>query len=102
VAGIVTLEHAPTLHIVSIFIAFVALAASMFIAFRQETFGWFRWFSLAALLFALMALSFGNIGVLEAGTAQRMTALGILGWMSVAGIYFVWIPLPDRNDSNAT
>lgn len=100
-AGLMTLERAPTLHTVSIFIAFVALAVSMWVVFRQKVFGWFRWFSLAALLFALAALSFGNIGVLEAGTAQRMTALGVLGWMFAAGVYFSFFPHPSYNDSHS-
>jgi hypothetical protein len=95
-AGIVTLALAPTLHIVSVFIAFMALATVVFIVFRQKVFGVFRWFSLGALLLTLISLFFGNIGVLEPGTTQRMTALGILGWMSISGLYFALTTVPSR------
>jgi len=90
VAGAVTLARGPTLHIGSVFVAFVALATAMFVTFRHAAFGALRWFSLAALLFALAALVSGSSGLLAAGLAQRLTALGILGWMSAAGVYFLW------------
>jgi len=90
VAGVVTLACAPIPHIASVFVAFVALGTAMFITFRQKIFGGFRWFSLAALLFAVIALFLGSADVLAAGTTQRMAALGILGWISVAGVYFSW------------
>jgi hypothetical protein len=87
VAGAVTLERAVTVHVASVGVAFVAVATAAFIVFRHRGFGWLRWFSLAALLLALTALGLGNGGWLEPGAAQRLTALGILGWMSGAGMY---------------
>lgn len=85
-AGLVTLQDHATTHILFVLLAFSALMVAIWIVLRHGAHLALRIGSAIAFCLVAVALLLNHQQILEPGTGQRLTAVGILGWMAFVDI----------------
>jgi hypothetical protein len=89
-AGVVTLHDDAMVHINFVLSSFVAIMMAMFIVLRTGPRLELRLGAIVAIFIIAFALLLDRLQILDSGAVQRLTAIGVLGWMAYVEIYLLF------------